>query len=150
MHKLQIIGEEQVANSHVHFVGVDNDNAQSQGILKIGNQNVGFRWNGENPILFEIPQFELLAIQVDFSIIILSTKTGNLRFKIGIDFDFLTFIFEDYSLLVVTELRIVIINLNVLSVNNIISIPDIITNIDIVGTRILVTTLDGKYEKSLY
>lgn len=134
----------------INFIAIDSNKSHSIGILRIGNQNIGFKWRGTNPELFEIPGFELLAIHADFSIIILSTITGDLKLKIGIEFEFVEFKLENYSLLIVTELMITIINLNSLSISKIVSIPDIIIDIDIVADTIFIKTLDGKYEKHLY
>lgn len=150
MYTIEKIKEVPETGKIVNFFAIDSKKTDSFGILKIGNQNIGFKWLGNNPELFEIREFELLAIQADFSIIILSTITGNLKFKIGLEFDFVTFKLENYSLLIVTELRIIIVNLNSLSISKIISIPDIIINIDIVADRIFINTLDGKYEQQLY
>lgn len=134
----------------IDYVAYESENAVVCEVLEIKNQKIGFAHSQKsNMQFFEIMDFELLAINIGNSIILISTITGDLKFKVGIDFDFISFKIVGYFLLVVSDLILTIINLNTLSIPKTISVPDNIIDVIAINSTLKIKTINGEYEKSI-
>lgn len=134
----------------VNYVAYEGENAVIFEIFEINNQKIGFAHSGKKDIQgFEITEFDLLAINIGSSIVLISTISGDLKLKVGIDFEFIAFKVVEYFLLVISDLVITVINLNALSITKTISVPDNIIDVIVTNSTIKIITLSGEYEKSI-
>lgn len=133
-----------IIETEVDLMALSTIDATKFGIIDINGKKIGLSWATiYPPEIIEIADFQVIAIGHGTVFILISVLDAEVLMKFGLDFDLVLIEKYGYNLYVVTELKVLCVNLNNNSIFKIFNLPEIAENIECRDRELIVYCIDG-------
>lgn len=146
MYDVEEIDREEFSNKKgINPIIDEGDTANRYAVINFNGKQYPIAWcnNGIDPEPLFLEKYQLLIIGVGETVVAIS-KSGMIRFCLGLTTPFSGLLENDLGFIIVSETGIIIINGFNCSINRSINVPDIIVDYSLEGEKVKVETMEGQ------